>query len=168
MKQLSASERANIIGPYHAPEGLYEYTKTLPFLGTVKSNVTKLTAGQWTEILLTYEVGASGLADGAWIKATFKFYSVSLITRHLLESKEPSDFPELSHTKSTGLGPLPNLRPHKTKLHLSRIHPTRPPPKPNSSNSPISQHPLRPKRPRTPIPKSHHRRYRRRVPQPRR
>ncbi|PPJ56857.1 hypothetical protein CBER1_09982 [Cercospora berteroae] len=75
MKQLSASERAYIIGPYHAPEGLYEYTKTLPFLGTVKSNVTRLTAGQWTEILLTYEVGASGLADGAWIKATFKFYS---------------------------------------------------------------------------------------------
>ncbi|GIZ48733.1 hypothetical protein CKM354_001178300 [Cercospora kikuchii] len=75
MKQLSASERADIIGPYHAPEGLYEYTKTLPFLGTVKSNATKLTAGQWSEILLTYEVGASGLADGAWIKATFKFYS---------------------------------------------------------------------------------------------
>lgn len=63
-------------GEYFAPEGLYEYTKSLPFLGTVKSNVQTLTAGEWTEITLTYEVGASGLADGAWIKGTFKFYSV--------------------------------------------------------------------------------------------
>ena len=77
MKQLTAPERSSIIGHYHAPDGLYEYTKSLPFLGTVKSSVDTLVAGQWTEVLLTYEVGASGLADGAWIQATFKFYSVS-------------------------------------------------------------------------------------------
>lgn len=76
MRELTLTERQEIIGDYHTPLGLYEYTKSLPFLGTVTSNVTTLVAGQWTEILLTYEVGASGLADGAWIKATFKFYSV--------------------------------------------------------------------------------------------
>ena len=77
MKFLTKEARKQVIGEYHAPEGLYEYTKSLPFLGTVKSNVTTLIAGEWTEIVLHYEVGASGLADGAWIKGTFKFYSVS-------------------------------------------------------------------------------------------
>ncbi|KAL4801768.1 hypothetical protein BDV18DRAFT_167157 [Aspergillus unguis] len=75
MEYLTAPERAHIIGPYHAPQGLYEYTRTLPFTGRVTSNKSSITAGEWTEILLEYEVGASGLADGAWIKATFKFYS---------------------------------------------------------------------------------------------
>lgn len=76
MKYLSASQRQELAGDYFAPEGLYEYTKTLPFVGRMKSDVTSIVAGEWTEIILDYEVGASGLADGAWIKATFKFYSV--------------------------------------------------------------------------------------------
>ncbi|KAI2704777.1 hypothetical protein CBS147332_7431 [Penicillium roqueforti] len=75
MKNLTADERYQLAGDYFAPKGLYEYTKSLPFTGRVKSNVNTLVAGKWTEILLDYEVGASGLADGAWIKATFKFYS---------------------------------------------------------------------------------------------
>ncbi|CAI7625549.1 unnamed protein product [Penicillium glandicola] len=75
MKNLSADERFHLAGTYSAPPGLYEYTKTLPFTGRVKSNVTSLMAGEWKEITLEYEVGASGLADGAWIKGTFKFYS---------------------------------------------------------------------------------------------
>lgn len=77
MKYLSASQRYELAGDYFAPEGLYEYTKSLPFVGQVKSNVTSIVTGEWTEIIMDYEVGASGLADGAWIKATFKFYSVS-------------------------------------------------------------------------------------------
>jgi len=77
MKNLTADERFQLAGDYFAPEGLYEYIKSLPFTGQVKSSVDTLVAGEWTEILLDYEVGASGLADGAWIKATFKFYSVS-------------------------------------------------------------------------------------------
>ncbi|KAI3198456.1 hypothetical protein CBS147311_6482 [Penicillium roqueforti] len=75
MKNLTADERYQLAGDYFAPKGLYEYTQSLPFTGRVKSNVNTLVAGEWTEILLDYEVGASGLADGAWIKATFKFYS---------------------------------------------------------------------------------------------
>ena len=63
------------LGDYVAPKGLYEKTKAMPFLGKVTCNVDRLVAGEWTEIVLDYEVGASGIADGAWIKATFKFYS---------------------------------------------------------------------------------------------
>ncbi|PMD53929.1 uncharacterized protein K444DRAFT_667616 [Hyaloscypha bicolor E] len=50
-------------------------TASLPFLGSLSSNVSSLTAGEWTEVEITYTVGGSGLADGAWIKGTFKFYS---------------------------------------------------------------------------------------------
>lgn len=80
MKYLAVEERQELIGDYFAPPGLYEYTKSLPFLGRVKSDVSTLVAGEWTELILDYEVGASGLADGAWIKATFKFYSVRTAT----------------------------------------------------------------------------------------
>jgi hypothetical protein len=77
MKTLTNEELTHIAGPYSAPEGLYQYIKSLPFLGTITSNISELVAGEWTEVVLTYEVGGSGLADGAWIKGTFKFYSVS-------------------------------------------------------------------------------------------
>ncbi|RZI44499.1 hypothetical protein EGT07_03560 [Herbaspirillum sp. HC18] len=63
------------LGPYFAPEGLYEKNKQLPFAGRVTCNVERLETGGWNEIVLDYEVGASGLADGGWFKATFKFYS---------------------------------------------------------------------------------------------
>ncbi len=79
MKTLPNDELHRIVGPYTAPVGLYHYTKSLPFLGTVTSDLSTLTAGQWTEITIIYTVGGSGLADGAWIKGTFKFYSVSTL-----------------------------------------------------------------------------------------
>jgi hypothetical protein len=63
------------LGEYSAPAGLYERNKKRPFLGRATCNVDKLIAGEWTEISIDYEVGQAGLADGAWIKATFKFYS---------------------------------------------------------------------------------------------
>ena len=75
MKTLSAEELTELVGQYFAPTGLYQYTKGLPFLGTLQCNTSTLTAGQWTELIVNYTVGASGLADGAWIKGTFKFYS---------------------------------------------------------------------------------------------
>lgn len=75
MKTLSEEELTTIIGQYFAPEGLYHYTKSLPFLGSLQYDTTALTAGQWTEVVIVYIVGSSGLADGAWIKGTFKFYS---------------------------------------------------------------------------------------------
>ncbi|KPA94967.1 hypothetical protein PF70_05001, partial [Pseudomonas asplenii] len=62
-------------GPYIAPSGLYERNKARPFLGSIQCDRQTLVAGQWDEITFVYEVGASGLADGAWLKLAFKFYS---------------------------------------------------------------------------------------------
>lgn len=75
MKPLSDHQLTALAGQYFAPTGLYQYTKSLPFLGTLTCDTKSLTAGQWTELLIEYKVGGSGLADGAWIKGTFKFYS---------------------------------------------------------------------------------------------
>ncbi|WP_163580275.1 hypothetical protein, partial [Klebsiella pneumoniae] len=44
-------------------------------LGTVSCSHDAAVAGSWQEVVLTYEVGACGIADGATFKATFKFYS---------------------------------------------------------------------------------------------
>ena len=75
MKKLSARELKKRLGHYHAPEGLYQITKDMPFLGSVSCSVEEIEAGSWQEIVIDYKVGASGLADGSWFKATFRFYS---------------------------------------------------------------------------------------------
>ena len=62
-------------GDYTAPQGLYEQNKAKPFLGRLSCDQIRLVAGEWTELRLVYEVGACGLADGAWLKLAFKFYS---------------------------------------------------------------------------------------------
>ncbi len=62
-------------GHYISPQGLYERNRQRPFLGSVTCERNTLTAGEWTELLLVYEVGEVGLADGAWLKLAFKFYS---------------------------------------------------------------------------------------------
>jgi hypothetical protein len=61
----SEAELRNRLGEHFAPEGLYAHTKRMPFLGQVTCNVDTLVAGEWTEIVLDYEIGASGMADGA-------------------------------------------------------------------------------------------------------
>jgi hypothetical protein len=63
------------LGDHVAPEGTYVSSKMLPFAGAARCSVRRLEAGCWTELLIDYQVGASGLADGAWLKLTFKFYS---------------------------------------------------------------------------------------------
>ncbi|HKR47457.1 MAG TPA: hypothetical protein VJU59_48650 [Paraburkholderia sp.] len=63
------------LGQHVAPAGLYERLKQLPFAGSVRCNVSCIEAGEWAEVVLDYEVGSSGIADGGWLKATFKFYS---------------------------------------------------------------------------------------------
>ncbi|MDH5257208.1 MAG: DUF3604 domain-containing protein, partial [Gammaproteobacteria bacterium] len=75
MKIKTEKELQQTLGEYIAPKGLYEKTKAMPFLGRVSCNVDDIEAGSWHEVILDYEVGASGIADGAWMKATFKFYS---------------------------------------------------------------------------------------------
>ncbi|OHV14661.1 hypothetical protein BK022_24845 [Methylorubrum extorquens] len=69
------SERRQRLGEHVAPAGLYAAVKARPFLGSVACSHDRLVAGSWHEIVLTYEVGACGIADGATFKATFKFCS---------------------------------------------------------------------------------------------
>ena len=47
----------------------------MPFLGRVSCNIEEMDAGSWQEIIIDYELGQSGMADGSWFKATFRFYS---------------------------------------------------------------------------------------------
>lgn len=75
MKKMTDDELKKTLGEYFAPKGYYQKSKNSSFLGKVTCNLEKLVAGSWQEIVLDYEVGSSGIADGAWIKATFKFYS---------------------------------------------------------------------------------------------
>lgn len=75
MQILSHDQLAALAGEYFASVGLYHYTRSFPFLGILQCNTKALTAGEWTDILIEYTVGASGLAGGAWIKGTFKFHS---------------------------------------------------------------------------------------------
>ncbi len=63
------------LGTHVAPEFLYEKTKKVPFAGALYCNIDRVEAGSWQEVLLDYEVGAGGIADGATFKITFKFYS---------------------------------------------------------------------------------------------
>jgi hypothetical protein len=91
MKTLTDDQLASLAGRYFAPEGLYQYIKSLPFLGSLHCSEDSLIAGQWTELVVTYTVGGSGLADGAWIKGTFKFYSVGdLIAAAKIQDLYPS------------------------------------------------------------------------------
>ena len=71
-------ERAGAPAPGDAPAspaGLYEKMKAAPFAGRLDCSASAVEAGSWQEIVLDYEVGSSGVADGATFKATFKFYS---------------------------------------------------------------------------------------------
>ena len=75
MQPTDRETRAQLIGPHVSPEGYREAGGAMPFLGRVTCRTGRIEAGSWQEIVLDYEVGTSGLADGAWIKAAFKFYS---------------------------------------------------------------------------------------------
>lgn len=72
---MGDDDRITRLGPHVAPEGLLERLRTLPFEGRIHCNLSQVEAGSWQEILIDYEVGASGIADGSWFKLTFKFYS---------------------------------------------------------------------------------------------
>ena len=76
MEKMSDAELKQKLGDsYFAPVGLYGKTKDMSFLGTVSCNIDEMDAGSWQEIVIDYELGQSGMADGSWFKATFRFYS---------------------------------------------------------------------------------------------
>ena len=57
------------------PAELAAYLETLPFLGRATLSHREVRAGEWVELIATYEIGAAGFADGGWLKLVFKFYS---------------------------------------------------------------------------------------------
>ncbi len=73
--ERSSQTIARRLGAHVAPRDLYARTQSMPFLGRLTGSHDRLVAGAWDEVVLDYEVGGSGIADGAWIKIAFKFYS---------------------------------------------------------------------------------------------
>lgn len=57
------------------PQGYLALTRAMPFLGSLTCSHARVEAGSWQEIVIEFTIGASGLADGAALKATFRFYS---------------------------------------------------------------------------------------------
>ncbi|CAM2839843.1 hypothetical protein BST27_08645 [Mycobacterium intermedium] len=47
----------------------------LPFLGSLACSHAELVAGSLVEVVFTYTVGSSGIADSGWLKLCFRYYS---------------------------------------------------------------------------------------------
>src|ERR1700761_7976250 len=47
----------------------------LPFLGTLVCATDVVVAGAMEELVFTYTVGRSGIADSGWLKLCFRYYS---------------------------------------------------------------------------------------------
>src|ERR1700748_52802 len=47
----------------------------LPFLGELTCPTSTVVAGSTEELVFTYTVGLSGIADSGWLKFCFRFYS---------------------------------------------------------------------------------------------
>lgn len=47
----------------------------IPFLGTLRCDTDSLVAGAVEELIFTYTVGRSGIADSGWLKLCFRYYS---------------------------------------------------------------------------------------------
>lgn len=58
-----------------AREDSAAHQRALPFLGRLDCDTERLIAGSHAELLLTYTVGSSGMADSGWLKLCFRYYS---------------------------------------------------------------------------------------------
>ena len=56
-------------------EAITAELNTLPFLGTLMCDTAVVVAGSTEELVFTYTVGRSGIADSGWLKLCFRFYS---------------------------------------------------------------------------------------------
>ena len=68
-------ESTQILDSPESREAMNHELDKLEFLGSVTCSHTLLTAGSVEEIVIDYEVGASGITDSGGIKVCFKFYS---------------------------------------------------------------------------------------------
>lgn len=89
-----------------------DLVRSLPFLGRLSCLTSEVVAGSWQEVSMEYLVGAAGVADGATLKITFRFYSdwaflqtdrpdgpnflsAELFPRQLLPDETSSHLPDL-------------------------------------------------------------------------
>ena len=79
----------------------------------MRCNVAQLEAGAWSEIVLDYEVGSSGIADGGWLKATFKFYS----DWALFQTSDPGAANYIS-AEYHAASPVPGQAGHRAALNV--------------------------------------------------
>src|ERR1700744_1683884 len=56
-------------------EAITAELNTLPFLGALACATGRMVAGSTQELVFTYPVGRSGIADSGWLKLCFRFYS---------------------------------------------------------------------------------------------
>src|ERR1700728_4673753 len=56
-------------------EAITAELNVLPFLGTLACATAVVVAGSTQELVFTYTVGRSGIADSGWLKLCFRFYS---------------------------------------------------------------------------------------------
>ena len=56
-------------------ERITEELDALPFLGTLTCTTASVVAGATEELVFTYTVGRSGIADSGWLKLCFRYYS---------------------------------------------------------------------------------------------
>ena len=56
-------------------EGITAELNALPFLGELTCSTAAVVAGSTEEVVFTYTVGRSGIADSGWLKLCFRYYS---------------------------------------------------------------------------------------------
>jgi hypothetical protein len=56
-------------------EAITAELNALPFLGTLTCDTALVVAGSTEEVVFSYTVGRSGIADSGWLKLCFRFYS---------------------------------------------------------------------------------------------
>lgn len=56
-------------------DGITAQFDALPFLGELRCSHDRMVAGSLQEVVFTYTVGRSGIADSGWLKLCFRYYS---------------------------------------------------------------------------------------------
>jgi hypothetical protein len=86
--------------------------RSLSFLGRLSCSTSEVVAGSWQEVVMEYLVGAAGVADGATLKITFRFYTDWAFLQ--------TDFPQAANYLSADLFPR-ELLPGETESNAPQL-----------------------------------------------
>lgn len=67
--------RANDCSDPQVAQRINDELDAIPFLGTLTCDTEAVVAGSIEELVFTYTVGRSGIADSGWLKLCFRYYS---------------------------------------------------------------------------------------------